>query len=69
MRFSVSASQTADGTISASLYEGNDLVDKVDGLKDTKAVDKWAKGAAHDHKKDNLPGSSKSLSYSHTFSL
>lgn len=70
-RYSVSSTKQADGTFSAYLYCDSEAVATEVGLKNPKAVQKWAKGVAADHKTENMPSpiTSESHSFTHSFTL
>lgn len=71
MRYTISATQETDGTITAKLFVEGDPNSAIATatLKNLKDVDKWAAGAARDHKNENTPAPNKHLTYVHSFSL
>jgi hypothetical protein len=70
MKFSLSAHfDQATGKYVASLYQESKLVETNDSLRSVKAVRSWARNAAEEYKRNNLPASSESHSYSATLHL
>lgn len=70
-RYSVSSTKGADGKFAAYLFCNNEEVAREVGLKNPRAVKKWAHGAALDHKSENLPAAAETEvhSYTRTFSI
>lgn len=70
-RYSVSSTKTSDGTFTAYLACNNEQIASAVGLKNPRAVKKWAHGTAADHKNENLPTAveTETHSYVRTFSI